>query len=385
MALRTPLYDWHRAHGGRMVDFAGWDMPVQYTSITDEHAAVRTAAGLFDISHMGRLSFAGADALGLIQQVYTNDAAAMQDGQVRYGLICNEHGGIRDDVLVYRWRGWAMGRDDPGQPLRRSNAVLHRWPYGWSMVVNASNREKIVAWLDQHRGGRDVQVQDQTLETGMIAVQGPRAVELCRGLTEADPAALRYYHATPTLYRGKLVAVSRTGYTGEDGVELMVGAGQAVELWEELVARGARPCGLGARDTLRLEAAMPLYGHELTEETDPYQAGLGWAVKPEKGDFIGRDAMLRRRDDPTLPRRVGLEIEGKRIAREGAAVLRDGREVGRVTSGTFSPTLGRVIAVAYVAPDVTAAGTVLAVDVRGQPAPARVVPLPFYRRPKAAG
>ncbi len=361
MALRTPLYDWHRAHGGRMVDFAGWDMPVQYTSITDEHAAVRRAAGLFDISHMGRLSFAGADALALIQLVYTNDAATMRDGQVRYGLVCNEQGGIRDDVLVYRW------------------------PYGWAMVVNASNREKIVAWLEQHRGGRDVQVQDQTMGTAMIAIQGPRAVELCRGLTEADPAALRYYHATPTRYRGKPCVVSRTGYTGEDGVELMVGAGQAGELWEELVGRGARPCGLGARDTLRLEAAMPLYGHELTEETDPYQAGLAWAVKPEKGAFIGRDAMLRRRDDPNLPRRVGLELEGKRIAREGAAVLRDGREVGRVTSGTFAPTLGRVIAMAYVSPEATAAGTALGVDVRGQAVPARVVPLPFYRRPKAAG
>ncbi|HJT78427.1 MAG TPA: glycine cleavage system aminomethyltransferase GcvT, partial [Gemmataceae bacterium] len=287
MALRTPLYDWHRAHGGRMVDFAGWDMPVQYTSITDEHAAVRTAAGLFDISHMGRLSFAGPDALALIQQVYTNDAATMTDGQARYGLVCNERGGIRDDVLVYRW------------------------PYGWAMVVNASNREKIVAWLNQHRDGRNVEGQDQTLQTGMIAVQGPRAVELCRGLAEADPVALRYYHAAPTRYRGRPCVLSRTGYTGEDGVELMVGAGQAVELWEELVARGARPCGLGARDTLRLEAAMPLYGHELTEETDPYQAGLGWAVKPDKGDFIGRDALLRRRDDPTLPRRVGLELEGK--------------------------------------------------------------------------
>jgi aminomethyltransferase len=357
-SLRTPLYDWHVGHGARMVDFAGWDMPVQYTSITDEHQAVRTAAGLFDISHMGRLSFAGPGSLDLIQQVYTNNAATLKDGQARYGLVCNERGGIRDDVLVYRW------------------------PYGYTMVVNASNREKIVAWLAQHKGTRDVEVTDRTLDTAMIAVQGPRAVELCRGLTAADGGQLAYYHATPTTYNRKPCVVSRTGYTGEDGLELMVAAVEAVTLWEDLVARGAKPCGLGARDTLRLEAAMPLYGHELDEDTDPYQAGVGWAVKPDKGDFVGRDALLRHRDDPALRRRVGLELYGKRIAREGAAVLRAGRPAGRVTSGTFAPTLGRSIAMAYVDPDCTGAGTEVAVDVRGKAEPARVVPLPFYRRPK---
>jgi aminomethyltransferase len=356
--MRTPLYDWHVAHGARMVDFAGWDMPIQYTSITDEHTAVRTGAGLFDISHMGRLSFGGGDALDLIQRVFTNNAASMKDFQARYGLVCNEAGGIRDDVLVYRW------------------------PYGWAMVVNASNREKILGWLAEHKGPRDVQVTDQTPTTAMVAVQGPRAVELCRDLTEADPAPLAYYHATPTRYRGQGCVVSRTGYTGEDGVELMVAAAQAVELWEELVQRGAKPCGLGARDTLRLEAAMPLYGHELSEVIDPFQAGLGWAVKMDKGDFIGRSVLARHRDDPALRRRVGLEVDGQRIAREGAAVLHGGREVGRVTSGTFAPTLNRAIAMAYVDAAATAVGTPLEVDIRGKPAPAKVVPLPFYRRPR---
>jgi aminomethyltransferase len=358
MALRTPLFDWHAAHGARIVDFAGWDMPVQYTSITEEHVAVRTASGLFDISHMGRLSFGGPDALDLIQEVYTNNAATMKDFQVRYGLVCNERGGIRDDVLVYRW------------------------PYGYAMVINASNRDKIVAWLAEHKGTRNVEVQDQTLATCMVAVQGPKAVEQCRGLTETDVSQLAYYYAAPTRYRGKNCVVSRTGYTGEDGLEVMVAADQAVTLWEDLLARGARACGLGARDTLRLEAAMPLYGHELNEDTDPLQAGLGWAVKLEKGPFIGRDALMRRRDDPNLRRRVGLELEGKRIAREGAAVLRDGREVGRVTSGTFAPTLGKSIAMAYVDPPCAAAGTACEVDVRGKPAAGQVVPLPFYRRPK---
>jgi glycine cleavage system T protein (aminomethyltransferase) len=354
--LRTPLYDWHAAHGARLAEFAGWDMPIQYTSITDEHTAVRTAAGLFDISHMGRLSFGGPDALALIQQVFTNNAASLKDGQVRYGLVCNEAGGIRDDVLVYRW------------------------PYGHAMVVNASNRTKIVDWLASHQGARNVEVIDRTLATCMVAVQGPNAVALCRGLTDADAGRLAYYYATPANYQGKPCVVSRTGYTGEDGLEFMVGAAQGVAVWEELIARGARPCGLGARDTLRLEAAMPLYGHELSEEIDPFQAGLAWAVKLDKADFIGRDALLRRRQDPTLRRRVGLELDGKRIAREGAAVTARGREVGRVTSGTFAPTLAKAIAMAYVDPGHTAPGSPCEVDVRGKPAPARVVPLPFYRR-----
>jgi aminomethyltransferase len=358
VADRTPLYDWHVAHGARMVDFAGWDMPVQYTAILDEHQAVRSSAGLFDISHMGRLSFAGPDALALIQHVYTNNAATMKEGQVRYGLICNDHGGLRDDVLVYRW------------------------PYGWAMVVNASNRPKIVAWLHEHKAGRSVEIMDQTTQTAMVAVQGPRAMEWCRGLTEADADRLPYYHATPSRFRDRPCVVSRTGYTGEDGLEIMLGAGPAVALWEELVRRGARPCGLGARDTLRLEAAMPLYGHELNEETDPFQAGLGWAVKLDKGDFLGRAALIQRREDRTLRQRVGLELEGKRIAREGATVLVSGKEVGRVTSGTFAPTLGKTIAMAYVDPAITAVGTSCAVDVRGKAEPARIVALPFYRRPK---
>jgi aminomethyltransferase len=360
MALRTPLYDWHVGHGGRMVEFSGWDMPVQYTSIALEHQAVRTAAGLFDISHMGRLSINGADALPLIQQVYSNNAAAMKIGQVRYGLICNERGGVRDDVLLYR----------------RS--------HDWMMVVNASNRDKIVSWLEQHKNGRAVEITDQTLTTCMFAVQGPQALALCRGLTEADPEQLAYYHAMPTHYHGnKACFLSRTGYTGEDGIEIIVSAldwTQAVELWEELIRRGAKPCGLGARDTLRLEAAMPLYGHELSEEIDPFQAGLGWAVKLDKGDFIGRDALLRRRDEKTLPRRVGLELAGRRAAREGSTVLHKERIIGHVTSGTVTPTLNKAIAMAYVEPAFTTVGTVCTVDVRGKAEEAHVVPLPFYRR-----
>jgi aminomethyltransferase len=358
MSQRTPLYDWHTAQGARMAEFGGWDMPIQYTTIIDEHTAVRTAVGLFDISHMGRLSFAGPDALDLIQFVYTNNAATIKDFQVRYGLVCNTHGGIRDDVLVYRW------------------------PYGWAMVVNASNREKIAGWLAEQKGSRNVQIMDQTLETCMVAVQGPKALALCRGLTEADVEKLAYYYATPTRYQGNNCVVSRTGYTGEDGIEIMIGKKLAVPLWEELLRRGAKPCGLGARDTLRLEAAMPLYGHELSEDIDPLQAGLNWAVKFDKGDFIGRDALLRRQQDKTRPVRVGLELSGKRIAREGAVVTANGATVGHVTSGTFAPTVNKALAMAYVAPVQAAVGAAVTVDVRGKEEAAKVVPLPFYKRPK---
>ena len=356
MALRTPLHDWHVAHGGVMVEFAGWSMPIRYGSISDEHAAVRSACGLFDVSHMGRLSFAGDGALDLLQRVWTNNAATMKDMQVRYGLICNDAGGILDDVLVYRW------------------------PYGWAMVVNASNRERIVAHLEANKAGLAVNVEDRTLGGCMLAVQGPRAVEACQGMFEVDPASLKYYFAAPTRYRDTGCVISRTGYTGEDGIEIMIRADLAVTLADDLVARGARPCGLGARDTLRLEAAMPLYGHELNEEIDPLQAGLAWAVKLDKGDFVGRAGIEKRKQDASRPVRVGLELEGRRAAREGAQVLHAGGAVGKVTSGTITPTLNRAVAMAYVRPDLSAIGTTLGVEVGKAQANARVVALPFYRR-----
>jgi aminomethyltransferase len=279
--------------------------------------------------------------------------------QVRYGLICNADGGIHDDVLVYRW------------------------PEILGMVVNASNRAKIVSCLVAHLKGRKATILDRTLETSMVAVQGPGTLVLCQGLFGTDPTGLGYYRAAPTTYRGQPCTISRTGYTGEDGLEVVVNREWALALWEDLVARGARPCGLGARDTLRLEAGMPLYGHELSEEIDPFQAGLDRAVQMDKGDFLGREALVRRQQDPTRRHRVGLELEGQRIAREGAAVLKEGREVGRVTSGTFAPTLHKTIAMAYLEPQWTARDTPCEVDIRGKPAPARVVALPFYRRPRS--
>jgi aminomethyltransferase len=375
--MRTALYDWHRAQGARIVEFAGWEMPIQYTSIAQEHQAVRHSAGLFDISHMGRLFFSGDDALDLIEYVYTNDARSMNPGQARYGLVCNDNGGILDDVLLYR--------------LERT----------WLLVVNASNRETILSWLSQHRGSRQLNICDATLDWPMLAIQGPRAAAIVAKLLRAEPwkrdcdaaavTALKYYHAIQFGAEGKSgnrMIVSRTGYTGEDGFEIILPAGRVAELVQDLLRAAEslsaelKPCGLGARDTLRLEAGMPLYGHELTDSMDPFQAGLGWAVKMEKGDFLGRDALNRRRQDAGLPRRAGLELSGKRIAREGATVRAGGRQVGLLTSGTFSPTLSKVIAMGYVEPEYAIAGTQCEVDVRGTATPARVVSLPFYRRPK---
>ena len=357
--LRTPLYQWHSDHKARLVPFGGWEMPVQYTGIVDEHRTVRTATGLFDISHMARVSLGGPDALKLLERVFTNSVAGMKDGQVRYGLVCRDDGGILDDILVYSW------------------------PYGFAAVINASNREKILKWLEEHRTGLNVEITDQTFETTMVAVQGPKALELCAGMFESDPAALKYYFAMPTRYQNKGCVVSRTGYTGEDGLEIMVPNSLGVALWEELIARGAIPCGLGARDTLRLEAAMPLYGHELNESITPIQARLGWAVKFDKGEFIGRKALESAAADHTQPVRVGLEIQGKRAARAGCALSGpDNEPVGTVTSGSFCPWLEKSLAMGYVSPALAQPGAALDVDIRGTLTPATVVPLPFYKRKK---
>jgi aminomethyltransferase len=359
--LLTPLHAWHKAHGGRMVDFAGWSMPVQYTSIIEEHQAVRQRAGLFDIGHMGRLLFAGQDALPWLEFLTTNHVARLDIGQIQYSLMVQDDGGVLDDVLVYR-------------------IETNRY----HLVCNASNRTKVLAQFGTHAHRfPDAQMVDQTRETGMIAVQGPRALDLLQPLIDAPLEATKYYHWTHGDLDGDRVLVSRTGYTGEDGFELVVLAERAEDIWNDLLDAGrgvdVRPCGLGARDTLRFEAAMPLYGHEMDETVDPYSAGLGWAVKLNKGEFFGRDA-LRASKANARRRRVGLALEGKRIARQGCTVKHQGQPVGTVTSGTFAPTLGRSLAMALIDPSCAEEGTAVMVDVRGQDESARVVPLPFYRR-----
>ncbi|QEL13212.1 glycine cleavage system aminomethyltransferase GcvT [Limnoglobus roseus] len=356
--LRTALYDAHVAQHARMVPFAGWDMPVQYASIIEEHKAVRSAVGMFDVSHMARFSFGGTDAAALLEKVFTNSVATMKEMQVRYGLVCNADGGTLDDVIVYRW------------------------PYGYAMVANGSNHDKILAWLKQHATG-DVQITDETPSTVMLAVQGPKAIDAVAGLFPDDVSKLKYFFALPTRYHDRGCVVSRTGYTGEDGFEITVPNELGVALWDAMLARGVKPCGLGSRDTLRLEAAMPLYGHELTEKIDPLQAGLDWAVKLNK-DFIGRDALKSASEAAGhRPKRVGLLLEGKRAARQECVLLADeSTPVGVVTSGSFVPWLDQSIAMGYVAPRHAAPGTPLLVDIRGTHVPAAVVPLPFYSRKK---
>lgn len=360
---RTPLYDWHAQHGGRLVDFAGWSMPVQYSSIVAEHQATRTAVALFDVSHMGRLRFDGPGAAEFLDRLTTRRVNDLKPGRVRYSLLTNESGGILDDVLVYRLA------DAADQPY-------------YLMVVNASNRQKIVQWIEPRLAdARQVQFTDVTYDWAMIAVQGPQALAAAQPLVEVDLSRLKYYQAAETRVAGHGGIVSRTGYTGEDGCELILGSAAAPAVWETLIAAGGTAAGLGARDTLRLEAAMPLYGHELTEEINPFQAGLAFAVDLDQRSFPGRDALARLKDDARLPRRIGLEIEGKRPAREGHQVLDEGRRVGCVTSGTLSPTLGRPIAMGYVEPQTAVPGRRLQIDVRGQVLPATVVELPFYHRP----
>ncbi len=373
--LRTPLYDWHASHNGRIVEFGGWEMPVQYTSIVEEHHAVRKAAGLFDISHMGRLTFSGLDAEPLMSQLLTCRVDNLIDGQIRYGLVCNEAGGVLDDVLVNRLNDMNFG-----------------------LVVNASNREKIVAWLqpliqeiDHEHRARDLDFDDQTLETAMIAIQGPKALSILSRLTTSDVplGSLKYYSGCPAEVAGCEAFVSRTGYTGEDGFEIIVAqeTPETIALWQRLLdegqGEGLLPCGLGCRDTLRLEAAMPLYGHELSETVDPLTAGLAFAVKLDKPDFLGREALLKIKDQPNRPVRVGLQLGSKRIAREHSEVFFGPKPIGLVSSGTYSPTLEQSIAMAYVSAEHSAIGSTLEVDIRGKRESATVVPLPFYKRVQA--
>jgi len=370
---QTPLHDWHAAHGGRLVDFAGWSMPVQYGSIVEEHQATREAVGLFDISHMGRVLLNGPDVAPFLDRLMTRSVTDMKPQQIRYSLACNETGGVLDDVLVYRP---VLGEDQP---------------VGYGLVINASNREKILSWLQSHLGNYSVQIEDKTNEYAMIAVQGPKAIELLDPFTTGELTSMRYYTGQMMSVMGVDCFVSRTGYTGEDGCELICDADKIVALWEQIHGAaenvGGRAVGLAARDTLRLEAGMPLYGHELSETTNPIEAQLEFAINLRDRDFIGKEAIVNFQKDGNQPVRVGLQLEGRRVPRENCRLLRGDQDagmvdVGVVTSGTFSPTFQHPIAMGYVKPTASAPGTRLDVDIRGQQHPATVVPLPFYQRGK---
>ena len=372
MARRTPLHDRHVAAGARMVDFAGYDMPLQYTGIRDEHVAVRERAGMFDVSHMGEVMVTGPGAENFVQRLVSNDVSRLADGQLLYSVMCNDSGGIVDDVIVLRSR--------PGHFL---------------IVVNASTREKDVAWMREHLGG-DVVLRDRSDDVALLAVQGPRAVDILAPLTRLDDGSpleeMRPFFSSGGSLAGitdsEVQRVSRTGYTGEDGFEVYIDAARAGQLWDAILesggSHGLLPAGLGARDTLRLEAGLRLYGQDMDDATDPYSCGLGWTVKLDKGDFIGAPALRDLRQSP--PRRfVGLRMGPRAIARHGQPVLQGGREVGVVTSGGFGFTVGAAVATASVEPGFDPGAGDVTVDIRGNRAGAEVTPLPFYKRPKGGG
>jgi aminomethyltransferase len=361
MSRPTPLRDVHESLGATLTDFAGWLMPLRYGSETAEHHAVRQAAGLFDLSHMGEIFLTGPQAADALDHALVGHLSALAPGRARYTMIVDERGGVLDDLIVYR-----LGDQE------------------FMVVANAANAARVADELVARAKGFDTRVEDRSDQYALIAVQGPRSEEILATLTDADLKNLKYYTGLPGRVDGREALIARTGYTGEDGFELFVAAGDAVPLWQALTAagepHGLKPAGLSSRDTLRLEAGMPLYGNELSTEVTPFDAGLGRVVKFDKpGDFVGRAALEAVKDTPPRRRLVGLVAQGRRVPRHGYPVTQDGAVVGEVTSGAPSPTLGKPIAMAYVD---AGAGEGLAVDIRGRQEPVDVVELPFYRRNK---
>jgi aminomethyltransferase len=359
---RTPLYNLHRELGAKMVDFGGWEMPVQYAGILEEHRAVRERVGLFDVSHMGEFVVTGAGALAALQALTPNDVGKLTDGRIHYSAFLTEKGTFVDDLLVYR---------------RSAAAYL--------LVVNAGNTPKDFAWASEHSRG-DVRVEDHSARWALIAVQGPRAAELMAKLANPDPSDLPYYGFRETKVEGAPTLVSRTGYTGEDGFEVYCPPEDAERLFRRLLEvgrpEGAVPCGLGARDTLRLEAKMALYGNDIDDTVTPWEADLGWIVKMNKGDFMGRDALAAQKAAGVPRKLVGFEMVDRGIARHGYPA-KTSAGPGVVTSGTHSPTLGKPIGLALIPTAATAVGTEFEVEIRGRAAGARIVPTPFYKRKEA--
>ncbi|HEY7132214.1 MAG TPA: glycine cleavage system aminomethyltransferase GcvT [Candidatus Limnocylindrales bacterium] len=358
---RTPLRDRHVALGARLIDFAGWEMPVQYRGILEEHRAVRERAGLFDLSHMGELFVEGAEAGPALAYALVTNPPALADGRAHYSMIVAPDGGILDDLIVYR-----LG------------------PNRFLVVANASNAQVVSDLLAERLQGFKAVLDDRSLATALVAIQGPLSLAIVRPLTDVDLDALRYYAIAEGSVAGVPALVARTGYTGEDGFEVFVDNARAGEVWDALMAAGGndlQPIGLGARDTLRLEAGMPLYGNELDATTNPFEASLGRVVKLDKaGDFVGRAALEKVARDGVSRRLVGLVLRGRGIARHGYPLHVGDRRTGVVTSGTQSPTLGEPIAMGYVATADADPGTMIDVEIRDQRVPAEVVALPFYRR-----
>ncbi len=362
---KTPLYDLHVSLGAQMIPFGGWTMPARYRDILEEHRAVRDRAGLFDVSHMGEIMVRGISAEGLVQGLLTNDISGLEDGQAIYSPMCAGDGGILDDLLVYRL---GQGR--------------------YMLVVNAANTGRDLAWIRERAGaGKGVEVEDVSDETVLLALQGPRAVEVIRPLVRFDPGKIDFYRFVWGLVAGARCIVSRTGYTGEDGFEIYTAAGDGERVWQALMESGKNhgllPAGLGARDTLRFEASLPLYGHELNEGTTPLEAGLGRFVRLDKGSFTGREALEEQRRRGLSRRLVGLSMTDRGVPRAGYPVLLGGKPAGTVTSGGYAPTLKAYLAMAYV-PSAVKPGDRVEVLIRGKKCRAEVVPLPFYKRRKEA-
>jgi aminomethyltransferase len=363
LALKaTPLNAVHRRLGAKMVDFGGWDMPVQYSGILDEHHAVRQAAGLFDVSHMGEIEVTGADALALVDSVTTNAVGKLETGQAQYAGLLYEHGGFVDDILVHKVAG-----------------------DHYFLCVNASNQEKDyehIAALNRH----NAKVEFASPRYAQLAIQGPKALATLQKLTKTDLAPIAYYHFVDGAVSGTPARIARTGYTGEDGFEIYIAPGQAERIWNEILDAGQefgiKPCGLGARNTLRLESKMALYGHEIHASITPYEADLGWIVKLDKGGFVGRAALAKQKEQGLTRKLAGFEMTGRGIGRDGYEVFLDGVAAGWVTSGGPSPTLNKNIGLCYLPVDRAKPGTRIEIMIRNQPVEAVTVPTPFYKRAK---
>ena len=361
MVKRTPLHDAHVSIGARIVEFAGWEMPVQYTGHVQEHMAVRQAAGLFDVSHMGEIEITGDDALALVQRVTTNDASKLQDNQVQYSTLTNETGGVLDDLLVYR-----------------TNAEY------FLLIVNAGPADSDFEWIKGQIGALSVEAHNTSHGYALLALQGPRAERILQQITDHMLDRIPYYWSQRVQVDGVDSRVSRTGYTGEDGFEILCKAADARHIWNRLLVtghdRGLIPCGLAARNTLRLEAAYRLYGNDMDETTTPLEAGLGWVVKLGKGSFIGREALERQKQEGLKRKLVGFEVLDRAPARDGYPVVIEGQQAGAVTSGSPAPFLKKNIGLAYLPIPHTSVGAEFSVVIRGRDVPARVVETPFYKR-----
>lgn len=360
---KTALNEAHRKSGGRMIDFGGWDMPVQYAGTIEEHMAVRAAVGLFDVSHMGEIEIRGPQALDLIQRLTTNDASKLSDGQAQYSALTYPEGTFVDDILVHRFA-----------------------PDHYFLCVNASNNDKDFDWIRSHAAGFDAEVTNVSANYTQLAIQGPKALETLQPLTGVDLAAIKYYWFTRGEVDGVPAIIARTGYTGEDGFEIYFGPNESERVWNKVLEsgqpRGILPCGLAARNTLRLEARMALYGNDIDNTTTVLEADLGWICKLNKGDFIGRDRLVEQKERGVTRKLIGFEVTGKGVARDHYPIFINDKELGVVTSGSYAPYLKKSIGLGYLPIEHTGVETEFEVDVRGRRLAARVVQTPFYKRSK---